>query len=177
MIGMVHSEWWVIVARGIVAIAFGVLALAWPFEAATAIAILIALFILLDGVFSLASAVKGRSRSWGLGVFEGLLGILIGVLALVVPDVTAMVLAVLIGIWALVTGIIELVMAFRFRGELGSEWLLSLAGALSVILGIAIIASPGAGVVVLAVIVGVYALLFGVSLVVFGLQMRRGRPS
>ena len=172
MVGMFRNEWWVAVARGVLAVVFGVIVLARPFEAATAVIMLIALFILLDGILSTLVALRGRRSRWGLGVLEGILGILIGVLALTVPGVTAVVLAIMIGAWAFVTGILELIAA-RMLAQTGVGVFLGIAGALSLILGLAVVFFPRAGVVVLAVIVGVYALLFGVSLILFGLRIRR----
>jgi uncharacterized membrane protein HdeD (DUF308 family) len=173
MLETMRSEWWLMVLRGLVAVAFGVLALVWPTGTATALIILVALFVLVDGIFSLIAAVRARRPSWGLGAFEGVLGVVIGVLALAMPRITAMVLAVLVGVWALVTGILELVAAIRFRHELRTEWLLGSAGVLSILLGIAMIIAPSAGVVVIAVLVGIYALLFGLALLVYGLRLRR----
>ena len=126
----------------------------------------------IDGLLSIIAAVRGRRLRWGLGLLEGLLGVLIGVLALAVPGVTAIVLAIMIGAWAFVTGILELIAA-RILSPTGAGTFLGIAGVLSVVLGLAVVFFPRAGVVALAVIVGLYALLFGLSLIVFGLRVRR----
>lgn len=171
------TDWWLVALRGFFAALFGMLALALPMETATVLVILVALFVLIDGVFSLVASVRSRQPTWGFGVFEGVVGVVIGVLALSMPQLTAMVLAVLVGAWALVTGIIELVIALRLREQFRPQWLLGIAGVLSILFGIAIFISPGAGVVVLAVIVGIYALLFGISLIVYGFRLRKlSRP-
>ena len=167
-----RTDWWLVALRGVIALVFGVVALAWPSATATAIVVLVAVFVLLDGILSLVFAARSQRSSWGFGVFEGVVGVIIGVLALSMPRITAMVLAVLIGVWALVTGIIELMTALRLRAEVGPVWLLGVAGVLSILLGIAIIVAPGAGVVAMTVLVGIYALLFGVALVVYGLRLR-----
>lgn len=172
MVGLFRSEWWIVVARGALAVIFGVIVLARPFAAVTAVIMFIGLFILLDGVLSIVTAVRGRPLRWGLGLFEGLLGILIGILALTVPGVTAVVLAVMIGAWAFVTGILELIAA-RILSRIGVGAFLGIAGWLSVLLGLAVVFFPRAGVVVLSVILGLYALLYGTSLIAFGLRVRR----
>ena len=173
MIDTSRTDWWLVALRGLVAALFGVLALLWPTKTATVLVILIALFILIDGVFSLVVAARSRRPSWGLGLFEGVVGVAIGVLALAMPQVTAMVLAVLVGLWALVTGVLELFAAIRLREQITSEWLLGAAGVVSILFGIAIFVSPGAGVAVLTMIVGIYAVIFGVSLIVYGLRIRK----
>lgn len=168
-----QNSWWLVGLRGLVAMIFGVIALARPMGTATALVILVALFVLVDGVFSLATAVRRHSPSWGFGVFQGILGLVIGILGLVLPEATAMVVAVLIGIWALVTGVLELVMAVRLRHEMQWEWLLGTAGVLSILLGIAVVIAPAGGVVAIAVLVGIYALLFGVSRILYAFRLRR----
>ncbi|HKJ84930.1 MAG TPA: DUF308 domain-containing protein, partial [Spirochaetia bacterium] len=115
MLQTFRSEWWIIALRGLFAVIFGVLALAWPTQTATAIVMLVALFILIDGILSLVGAARRHEPSWGFGVFEGIIGVVIGILALTMPQITAMILVVLVGIWALVTGILELLAAFRLR--------------------------------------------------------------
>ncbi|MFW6356488.1 MAG: HdeD family acid-resistance protein [Spirochaetota bacterium] len=172
MITTVRSEWWMIVLRGAVAAVFGVVALAWPFETAAALVMLIALFVLVDGVFALVVSVSTRRPTWGLGAFEGILGVVIGILALAMPRVTTLVVAFLVGAWALATGVLELSAAIRLRREHGSFWLLGISGALSILLGLAIVISPGAGVAALTIFVGVFALLSGVAIVVYGLRLR-----
>jgi uncharacterized membrane protein HdeD (DUF308 family) len=159
--------------RGLLAVIFGILALSWPTQTATALVVLIALFILLDGALSLLTAARSREPAWGFGVFEGVLGVVIGLLALLMPQITAIVLVVLVGVWALVTGLLELVVATRLRTQARSEWLLGAAGALSILFAVAVFVAPRAGVIALAVIVGIYALLFGVSLIVYGFRLRR----
>ena len=176
MLSRIRGEWWLVALRGLVAVIIGVIALSRPSDTAAAVVILVAVFVLIDGVLSLVAAIRARQPSWAFPMFEGIVGVVIGILALVMPRITAMVFAVLIGIWALVTGIIELVMAFRLRGQFRSDWLLGLAGGLSIVFGIAFIVVPSAGVVALTVIVGIYALLFGIAMIVYGFRLR-GRPS
>lgn len=169
----VRTSWWLIALRGLIAVIFGTLALVWPAETATAIVLLIAIFVILDGVLSLVAAVRARQPTWGFGAFEGVLGLVVGILALAWPQATAMIIAVLVGVWALLTGILELAAAIRLRREIRSVWLLGIAGVVSVIFGIAILASPSAGVVVLTTLVGIYAILFGLAIIFYGAVIRR----
>ncbi|MFW5744452.1 MAG: HdeD family acid-resistance protein [Spirochaetota bacterium] len=176
MLSRIRGEWWLVALRGLVAVVFGLIALSRPSDTAAAVVIFVALFVLIDGVLSLVAAIRTRRPSWAFPMFEGIVGVVVGILALAMPRITAVVFAVLIGIWALVTGIAELVMAFRLRSGLPSEWVLGAAGGLSVIFGVAFIVAPSAGVVALTVIVGIYALLFGIALIVYGLRLRRRPP-
>ena len=170
----VQSDWWVVVLRGVLAVFLGFAALIWPEATATTLILLVAAFVLIDGALTLVAALRARedrSRAT-LGAIEGTTGLVIGLIALLAPQIALGVLAVLVGLWAIVTGVLEVASAVRLRGELRSAWLLGLAGALSILLGIAIILSPSAGVVLITVLVGVYGLLAGVSLVGLGIRMR-----
>jgi uncharacterized membrane protein HdeD (DUF308 family) len=106
-------------------------------------------------------------------VFEGITGIIMGVLTFVWPDITALVLLWFIAAWALVTGALEVVAAIRLRREIEGEWLLGLGGALSVLFGILLAVWPATGALALVIIIGAYAIVFGVVLVGLALRLRR----
>ena len=168
-------NWWLFVLRGGAAIAFGVLALVWPDVTVTVLVFLFGIYALIDGVGSLLAAWRHRGdavhRGHHLG--EGLLALLIGVIALVWPGITALALIVLIALWALTTGIVEISAAVRLRRVITNEWWLALSGVLSLLVGILLLVRPGAGALAIAIVIGIYAILFGTVLIVFGLRLRR----
>ena len=149
---------------GAAAIAFGVLALVWPGVTVTVLVFLFGIYALVDGIGSLLAAWRHRGdlvhRGHHLG--EGLLALLIGVIALVWPDITALALIVLIALWALTTGIVEISLAVRLRRVITNEWWLALSGILSILVGIILLVRPGAGALAIAIVIGIYAILFGV---------------
>src|SRR5512139_1514969 len=166
--------WWVLVLRGVVAIAFGVLAFLWP---GITIEVLLAFFgayMLVDGVFDVVAAVRGRrhGQHWILLLIEGLLGIGVGIVTWIAPLVTGLVLLLYIGIWAVLTGVIEVVQAVRLRREIEGEFWLALAGVLSVGFGILLLAFPLAGAFALVLVLASYAVAFGLVLVVLGFRVR-----
>lgn len=164
-------RWWTITLRGVAAILFGVLALASPATALKSLVLLFGIYAIADGV--LAFALGGSPLvSTAATYAHGLLSIAAGVITLVVPQVTAVALALLIGAWAIVTGILEIVMAIRLRHEIKGEWLLGIEGALSVAFGVMLFVSPLIGALVLALWVGAYALVMGGMLVGNGLHLR-----
>jgi uncharacterized membrane protein HdeD (DUF308 family) len=101
-----------------------------------------------------------------------LTGLIVGVVAMSWPGITAFWLVYLIAAWALVTGVFEIVAAIRLRRRISGEWLLALSGIASLILGILVIAIPLAGALAIAYWIGVYAFVFGVLLVALGLRLR-----
>jgi uncharacterized membrane protein HdeD (DUF308 family) len=91
------------------------------------------------------------------------------------PGITALVLLYLIAAWALATGIIEIVTAIRLRRVISGEWLLALAGILSIALGVVLFLFPGPGALAVVIWIGAFAFIFGVLLVTLGLRLRRLR--
>jgi uncharacterized membrane protein HdeD (DUF308 family) len=87
-------------------------------------------------------------------------------------SITALVLLWLIAAWALVTGVLEIIVAIRLRRELEHEWLLALAGVASVLLGLILAVFPGQGAVALVWVIGAYAIVFGAALIVLALRLR-----
>jgi uncharacterized membrane protein HdeD (DUF308 family) len=164
--------------RGLFAVIFGVVALVWPQATLLALVLLFGAYALVDGIFATAFGIasyEGNDRWWVM-LLEGLVGIIIGVLTLFWPDKTALVLLYLIAAWALVTGILEIVAGIQLRRVITNEWMLILSGILSTIFGVLLVVFPSAGLVGLVWLIGVYALLFGISLISFAFRLRGLRP-
>ncbi len=163
----------VLVVRAVLAVAFGLVALLWPGLTLLALAIVFGVYAILAGVAIVVEAVRHRGRHrWWLGLLSGLVSVAAGVVALIWPGLTALVLATLVGIWAVVTGIAEIVRAVRLRRAGGRIWLLALAGVLSVIAGIVILLWPAAGAIGLAMVLGIFALIYGAVLGALAVLLR-----
>jgi uncharacterized membrane protein HdeD (DUF308 family) len=130
-------------------------------------------FAVVGGITAVAAALNNREeQGWGFLLFEGILGILAGVVALVWPGIAALAFLYLLAAWAILTGILELVapLAFPMRG--GRAVLMVLAGLLSVVFGILIAAQPAAGLLTVVWLIGVYAIVFGVMYIVVYFESR-----
>ncbi len=171
----IASRWWALVVRGLAAIAFGVLVIAAPGIGLLALVYLWGAYALADGVFNIVLAVRGARtvRGWGWFLFEGICSIAAGVVTVVWPGITALGLLVVIALWAIVTGVAEIVTATRLRRILRGEWLLALSGVLSIAFGVLLLARPGAGALAVAWLIGAYAILFGALLVGVGMRLHR----
>jgi uncharacterized membrane protein HdeD (DUF308 family) len=165
-----RSEVWLTV-RGVVAIVFGVLAIVWPGLTILVLAVLFGAFALVDGIGMLVEAFRGeRTGAQRTAYLLGaLLGLAAGVITLVWPHITAFILVLLVGAWAVVTGVFNLWAATVAR----RGWLLILAGALSLVAGLLILIRPGAGAVALALVIGVYAIIAGVLMLIEAWRVHR----
>lgn len=166
--------WWTFVVRGALAILFGVLAF---FAPQFGIAILVGLFAawaIIDGVGNLVAGVRtrGQDRSWWLEVLEGLVSVAAGVIAILLPAAAAQALVLIIAAWAVVTGVIEIVMAVRLRRVIDNEVWMALAGAASILCGIILVLFPAAGALSLVWLIGSFAIAFGGFLIVLGWRLR-----
>jgi uncharacterized membrane protein HdeD (DUF308 family) len=167
-------NWWMLTIRGLIAILFGVIALTQPAITLTALTLLFGAYALLDGIVSLLSAFHaGRlHQRWWPFMLEGIAGILAAGMTVVWPALTLLILLYLIAAWAIVTGIFELAAAFQLRHLIRHEWLLWLAGASSIFLGVALFGAPAAGAIVIAWWMGAYALVFGVLILTLSFRLR-----
>ncbi len=174
MLTLIAQNWWIHVLRGVFALVFGIMALVWPGLTLGVLVILFGAYVLLEGILALAAAFKHRTeKSWWLLLVEGIAGIVAGVFAFIWPALTAVVLLIFIAVWAILTGIFEICAAVQLRQEMAGEWVLGVAGSLSILIGILLIANPGAGALAVVWLIGIYAILFGALLMYLGFKARR----
>jgi uncharacterized membrane protein HdeD (DUF308 family) len=173
---VVHTfklNWWLLALRGLVAVLFGMLAFMWPAATLITLVWLFGAFALVNGVLSLVLATKTKGYpKVGSLILGGLLGILAGLLAFVMPGITALGLLILIAAWAIATGIMELVAAVRLRKIINNEWLLVLAGIASVLFGILLLLRPAVGALALIWWIGAWAIVSGILFMILAFRMR-----
>ena len=174
MFDLIARRWWVLALRGLAAILFGVLAWVWPGPTVLVLVILFGAYALVDGVFATYAAIQAAraDRSWWPFVFEGVVGIAAGVIALVWPDISALALLYVIAAWAVVTGVVEIAAAIRLRREIEGEWWLALGGVASIAFGLLAFAFPGSGVLAVVWLIGTYAIVFGIALIALAFRLR-----
>ena len=172
MMSQINRMWGWIVLRGIVAVVFGIMAFAWPSLTLTALLLVWAAYALADGVFALIAAFRMAGKPmWPLAII-GVLGIAAGVVTFLWPQMTALVLLAFIAGWALATGIFQIATAIRFRKFISNEWMLGLSGLLSIVFGAVLLWRPGAGALAVVSVIGWFAILYGILLVMFGFRIR-----
>jgi uncharacterized membrane protein HdeD (DUF308 family) len=171
---VLSRNWWALALRGVAAIVFGLLAFILPGITLTALILLFSAYMLVDGVFAIVAAVRAEERDtrWWLLLAEGVLGVLAGIVAFVWPGLTALALLYLVAAWSIITGILQIVGAIRLRREIEGEWALILGGVLSVIFGVLLAVLPGPGILALLWLIGAYALVSGVLLIILAFRVR-----
>ena len=167
-------SWWMLALRGVVAIAFGVLAIVMPGLTLLWLVAMFAAFAVIAGIASVVGATRARGHGgWGLMLVLGIVSVVAGVLAIIYPGVTALTLILLIGANALVTGVLDLVAAVRLRRQVEHERLLVAEGVVSIVFGAVVLIFPGAGALALVWFVSVYATLSGILLLIVAMRARR----
>jgi uncharacterized membrane protein HdeD (DUF308 family) len=167
-------NWWALAIRGVAGILLGIAALVWTGITVLVLIALFAAYLLIDGVFAIVAGSRGRS--WLL-ILEGVAGIVVAIVAVLWPGITALVGVYLVAAWAIATGALELGAAYLLRRVVPNEWLLIIAGILSVVFGILLAINPAAGVVTLVWLFGIYMIVFGALALALALRLRSTRPT
>jgi uncharacterized membrane protein HdeD (DUF308 family) len=139
-----------------------------------ALVYLFALYAFVDAILQGTRAFSSRTAGPVFGhLFLALIDVAAGVIALVWPGPTAFVLVLIVGIWAFVGGFFEIFAAFQSGETAGTRALFILGGLVSVLFGVVLFARPGVGAVTLALLFGLFTLIYGVSQIVMGIQVRQ----
>jgi uncharacterized membrane protein HdeD (DUF308 family) len=162
-------NWWVLLIRGVLAMLFGIMAFTMPGLTLVTLVLLYGVYALADGLTALW--VGALARAWWF-VLLGILGVAVGIFTFINPGITAAALLYLIAAWAIVRGIFEIVTAIQLRKEISNEWMLILAGILSILFGVAMAANPAAGALAVVWIIGAYAAIFGLMMIVLAFRLR-----
>ncbi|GAB3745033.1 HdeD family acid-resistance protein [Nocardiopsis nanhaiensis] len=177
MLGELSRSWWLVVLRGVFVALLGLLAVLWvgilpEGTLLMTLAIVFGVFTLADGLALGWTASRSAKGTRAPMVLQAVLSVLLGALAIAAPLVVGIAVVYVIGAWAVVTGVAEIVTAVRLRARISSEWLLIFVGALSIIFGLLLWFWPLAGAQAIALVVGIYAVVFGAVMAVAGFRLR-----
>ena len=167
--------WWLVLVRGIFAVILGLYALFSPGSTVIALIIIFGFYAIFDGISAIVMAIgsRGKQRLWGWLIVEGVISVIAGIFALVLPGLSALALGFIIGFWALFLGISQIVESIMLRRSLGSVWLwLLITGVIVLIWGIFVLASPAVGLLTVLWVLGTFAILFGIFKIVMSFKIR-----
>jgi uncharacterized membrane protein HdeD (DUF308 family) len=114
---ILHRTWWVLLLRGLVAIAFGVLTWAQPAVSLAALVLTFGAFTFVDGLLGVYSAIQGRDqmRHWWVLLLWGLAGVVVGVLTVVAPGVGMMAMLWVLATYAVIFGVLMVLLSFKLK--------------------------------------------------------------
>lgn len=171
---LLSRSWWALALRGVAAIVFGALALMWPDLTLFVLIALFAAYALIGGIVSVVGALKNRKsdEDWWMLFLLGLVGIGAGVIAVVHPALSLLLLVLVIAAYALITGILDIAIAIRLRKVLRNEWLLVLSGITAIVFGVLAFLFPDAGALAVVWLISLYALITGALLLALAFSIR-----
>jgi len=169
--------WWLPLLRGILLVILGLYALFNPQMTLAVFAQVFGFFLILDGILAIIAGVIGQTptRGWSIvrGILVGLAGIFVFANPALIAGVTATAVVVLIAIATIIAGVFEIVSAIQSRAALdGAGWLI-LEGALLVLFGVLLLIAPMLFGLAMVRILGAFAILAGIGLIVFALRVKQ----
>lgn len=175
MLAVAARHWWVLVLQGVLGIVFGILAILFPGLALVTLAYLFAFWAIVAGLSSLSQGFRmaeQRGRSWPFAVM-GVLGIVAGLLAALIPGVTILGLVLLLGAWLVSQGVMMIYTAWRIRREVTGEWILALIGIVQTAVGLVVLFMPVIGAVLTVTLIAVWSIVGGIAALSLGWRLRR----
>jgi uncharacterized membrane protein HdeD (DUF308 family) len=175
MLEQLYRNWWILLIRGLCAIACGVAVITWPAITLLVLVWLYGGFCLVEGIAGIVIGVSGGpegKRIWWPMVCLGILAWIAGLVAIFYPGLTVLVLLMVIAVSAIVRGILEIAAAIALRKMLDDEWVLILSGLLSIGFGGLLVAMPGEGALAMVLLIGGYLTAVGVMAVALSLRLR-----
>ena len=163
-----------LILLGILAVIVGIVAIAWPGVTILALVILFAVYAFMDAGLQAARAFSSRSAGPVFGhLLLSLISLAAGVVALVWPGPTAYVLVIVVAAWALVSGVVEVFAGFQSGETAGTRAMFIISGLVSVAFGVVLFSRPNVGAVTLALLFGLYSMIYGFSQIAAGVQVRQ----
>jgi len=171
---VLSRNWWMVLLRGLLAIAFGVLAFTQTGITLAALILFVGAFALIEGVMATIASIRVRrmDRDWWVLLMEGLFGVAIGLITFLNPAITVLALSFYIATWAVTLGVLRIVSAIQLRRVIKGEVWLILSGLVSMLFGVLMLVFPGAGALALVAYIGVWAMLTGCALVLLSIRLR-----
>jgi uncharacterized membrane protein HdeD (DUF308 family) len=174
---IVSGLWWSLAIRGVLAIVFGLVAFFYTGQTILALVYVFGAFALLSGIATLVAAVRAGEahQRWGWLAASGLIGVAAGVVCFVYPNPTALAFVYIVAAWAILSGVAEIAFAFAFPDTLAHPFWAGLSGGLSVLFGVLLAVWPRSGEAALVWLIGIYAILYGATLLYYAFLLQAAR--
>ena len=163
----VSKGWWLYLVAGVLWIIFGWVVLSFNFDTVWAVAVFFGFGFIIGGMMELFVAFQATGWRW-LHIAFGVIAIIAGIVALVWPGQTFLVLAAIIGWYILFAGIMDIVTSIAVKEDNELWWLQLILGVVEVLIGFWAVGYTGRSVALLVIWVGASALARGISSIVLG---------
>lgn len=172
---ILERYWWAITIRGIVSVLFGLFVLFWTKDILQVLVLLFALFVTASGIVNIFASFAARDahEHWWVYLVKGIFEVILGIIIFIYPLISIIAIVYLIALWALILGIIELWISSNILREVAQRWILTTTGIFSIIIAILLVVFPISSVVTVAWLIGLFALISGIAMLIFGLEVRR----
>jgi len=165
--------WWVFLIGGIAAVLFGIGAFVQPGIALLLLATFFAVWVLVDGAFNIVGSLRNRDKDgWWIMLLIGILGVVVGCWALLNPPLSMIAFIYIVAAHAVLLGAFLVMLGVRVRKATTREWVLYLAGALSILFGILVIVQPAAGGLSIVWVIASWAIVIGILRIVFAFKIK-----
>ena len=175
LLGKLAENWWLLLLRGLAAIAFGVIAFLWPGITLVALTYLFGIYAIVDGVVAIWAAFNAQGDAaprWWLGL-SGVVSIIAGIVAFAYTGITALMLLVFIAVWAIIIGVLQLYAAIQLWKVVDNDWWLILSGLLSIAFGAVLIAWPSTGALAVIWTIAWFAVFFGCMFIGLAFELKK----
>jgi uncharacterized membrane protein HdeD (DUF308 family) len=176
---LIGKSWGWVLFFGIVTLGLGVVVTVRPRDTVYAFAILLGIWLFVAGAFRIVAAIADHEDASGtrwLMAFLGLVSVIVGILFLRRTDETVTTLAFLIGLFWVIGGIIEFFTAYSDHGSPARVWRIAM-GVLAFAAGLVTLVWPNLTVTALAVIMGIWLIIYGLLEIALSFQLRRLAPA
>lgn len=168
------KNWWLLTVKGLLAIIFGIFAISMPGTTLVTLMIYFGIVILIGGILLIMGSVshKKNNKKWQNWMFEGALDIIIGLVIIFFPKFSIDVFIIILAIWAITVGFSQLFNAMNTHQGTKSKWLMLLNALIVIIFAIVLFINPFEGAVVVTYLVGIFAIIFGLFITLFSIQLK-----
>lgn len=168
------NNWWLQLLRGVLIAVLGLLTLFKPMQVAETLVVIFGAFGVINAVISLISLIAGLQQRyfWWMDLILGVLSLGVGILILRAPQMTLYIIVQLFSIILLISGVYNILTAVQLRKRVENEWMLPLTGVLKILMALALVLIPEAGVAAAMWIIGILVVVIGVSEAVNAFRLR-----
>ncbi|HEX2924535.1 MAG TPA: HdeD family acid-resistance protein [Chloroflexota bacterium] len=168
------QPWWALAVGGIVSILFGIVAMAWPGLTLVVLVWLYGIYAIIFGIVQLVAMFRaiGSHTTWWPHLLFAIISLVAGIYVVANPGMSSLILAVVIGIWAIAVGAVEIV-----AGAIHAHFMEVIAGVITVLFGLILFANPAAGALALVWVIGIFAIVRGIIMIVDAFRAPAGGPA